>query len=316
MERRFEMSWDGGLTASTVIFVLVMVGVGVGVGWVALSAAEGDPLGTALGLAGPLAVLAIAPVAWALGPRALSIDGGVLRVERRLRPVEIPLAEIRSVALLPREATRGVARVGGSSGVFGHYGRFWSRKLGPFRLYATRTTGHVLLDTDGGRFLLTPDRPEAFVAALRSAAPAVRPLAELTPAAGGRGTWKVLVVVLAAALLVGPVILLVAWGWAPSSVRLDGQEVVVERNWAGPLSIPVAPGHARPLQPAELRGLRRVAGTALGEVRYGRFRSAALGSFQLYAPRWGPAFLLETDDGPVVVVPDDPVAFEEGIDGR
>jgi hypothetical protein len=47
------------------------------------------------------------------------------------------------------------------------YGRFASRELGPFRLYAWRFGPYVLLETDQGRVVLTPDEPERFVATIR-----------------------------------------------------------------------------------------------------------------------------------------------------
>jgi hypothetical protein len=48
------------------------------------------------------------------------------------------------------------------------YGRFASSALGPFRLYAWRQGPYVLLETDAGRVVLTPDDPERFVSELRS----------------------------------------------------------------------------------------------------------------------------------------------------
>jgi hypothetical protein len=47
------------------------------------------------------------------------------------------------------------------------YGRFGSRELGPFRLYAWRYGPYVLLETDEGRVLITPDDPERFVVEVR-----------------------------------------------------------------------------------------------------------------------------------------------------
>jgi len=60
----------------------------------------------------------------------------------------------------------------------------------------------------------------------------------------------------------------------------------------------------------ELRGFRKQAGSNFGEVRYGTYASDALGAFQLYGPRLGQHWLLETPSGRVVVVPDDQEAFE------
>jgi hypothetical protein len=316
VERRFEMPWDGAMRASTAFFVLLVLGVGLGLGVVVLGRAGDDPMAALAGLVGPLVALVLVPVTWALAPRALTIGGGMLRVERPLRPVEVPLGEVRAVGRLPGGAPKGIVRVGGSGGAFGSYGRFWSRDLGLVRVYATRRSDHVLVDTDQGRFLLTPGEPDAFVAALLRAARQARPLGALGPPVSAARPLKLLVAVALAVPLVVGGALAAAWALAPTSVRLEGDAVVVARNWAGPVVIPVAPGSARPVEPGELRGLRRVAGTSWGGVRFGSFRSGPLGPFQLYAPRWGPAFLVETPEGRVVVMPDDPAAFEEGIGGR
>jgi hypothetical protein len=319
MERRFEMPWDGTLKVSTSVFVAMMLAVAGGTAWLVLSRSGGDPPAVLAGLLGPLAAAVTLPLAWAFAPRALVLGRGLLRVDRPLRPVEIPLASIRAVGRVPREALRGMVRTAGSGGAFGYYGRFWSRPLGAVRLYATRRDGYVLLDTGAGRYLVTPEDPDAFAAAVRAAAPGARPLGpagSLEPAPGGRVAWKVLVpALLGVPLLVGA-ILLAAWGWAPRAVRLEGGAVVVERAWAAPVIVPLPPGGARPLAWTELRGLRKTSGASFGQVRFGRWRTPALGQFQLYAPRWGPAWLLETPEGPLVVMPDDPAAFDAALHER
>jgi len=321
MERRFELPWDRTLRVTTTLYVLLLLGLGLGVGAILLAQADGDPVARLAGLA-PLLVMAGAiPLTWALAPRALVVGQGLLRIERPLRPVELPLSEVRVVGRLPREALSGLLRTGGSGGAFGYYGRYWSRRLGAIRLYATRRDEYVLVDTATGRFVVTPDDPDAFVAAVMQGAPRAAPLGSpeaLAPAAGGRGVWKTALKVLAGVALLAGGILLVAWGWAPRTVRLDGDAVVVERTWGAPVTIPLPsePGAVRPLSREELRGFRKVSGTSLGAVRYGRFRSDALGAFQLYAPGRGVHWLLETPEGKVVVVPDDPAAFEAGVRER
>jgi len=101
VERRFEMPWDGAMRASTAFFVLLVLGVGLGLGVVVLGRAGDDPMAALAGLVGPLVALVLVPVTWALAPRALTIGGGMLRVERPLRPVEVPLGEVRAVGRLP-----------------------------------------------------------------------------------------------------------------------------------------------------------------------------------------------------------------------
>lgn len=320
MERRFALPWDRALRVSTALFVLLLLGVGLGVPLAVWRGAGGDPVALVAALPAVLAVVVALPLAWALAPRALAVGGGVLRVERPLRPVEIPLQEVRAVARLRRAELGRLVRTAGSGGAFGHYGRYWSSRVGAVRLHATRRDDYVLVDADGARHLVTPDDPAAFVAALLRAAPRARPVAveALAPAPGGLGAGKLVLGILAAVALVTGGVLLAVAAWAPVSVTLEGDAVVVARRWAGPVTIalPRAPGAVRPLGRDELRGLRKRSGTTLGEARFGRFSSDALGPFQLHAPRWGPPWLLETPEGRVVVVPDDPEALERWVHAR
>lgn len=108
-----------------------------------------------------------------LAPRGFVVGHDSLTVERRLLPIEIPLRSIQRVETIEPRRLSGTIRTFGSGGLFGTYGRFWSRKLGHFRMYATRSDGFVLVDA-GALFVLTPSTPAAFVAAVESARRAKR----------------------------------------------------------------------------------------------------------------------------------------------
>lgn len=310
---RFAAPWDRALTVTTWLFGLLLVGLAVGLpslGWFAVGS-EGGPI-IPLTLA-PLPLLGTLLLVWALAPRGYRLEGEELVVVRPLAPIRLPLAGVTAVEALPPGTLRGSQRLLGASGLFGHYGRFWSPALGPYRLYATRTSGLVALDTARGRFVLSPEPPEGFVAALRLRAP--RAAAEVVRSGGPgragarRGWWIAAGVVGVILLLVGGIAAGVA-AFAPSGVAVRGGAVVVERRWVGPVVIPLEEvRRAEPLDPALRRGWTRVHGTAGFGVAYGRFASAGLGGFQLYAWRQGPAVLLETEGGRVVLTPDDPDGF-------
>jgi len=216
---------------------------------------------------------------------------------------------VRAVHLLPPSAARGLLRVAGSGGLFGYFGRYWSRDLGGFRLMATRRTGLVLVETSGGRVVLSPGEPAAFREAVLGAAPwiARAPALALTPS-GSPGRAVALVVALVLTLLgVG---LGLAIGWSPTGAIVDAGDIRISRRLAPTVVIPLSEvRRISLLPPGQARGWRRTSGTSFGQVRYGRFESEALGPFRLYAWRGGPYLLLETDDGPVVLTPDDPEGF-------
>ena len=164
---RFAAPWSRSLVATTIGIGALVIGIAA----VVVAALWRMPAAAAA-----TAAVTIVPVAlaWALAPRGFTIDANQLTVERPLWPLRLPRADIRSArALDAGEARRlglaggGALRTFGTSGLFGYYGRFRSAALGSFRMYATRRTGFVLVDTRHGPVVLTPDDPEGMCAGLR-----------------------------------------------------------------------------------------------------------------------------------------------------
>jgi hypothetical protein len=305
---RFAAPWDRTLRVTTFAVVLLLAAAAVAFAFVAVRAAV--PIEIVAGTAALVAVLLAAT--FSLAPRSFAVEGGQVRIERPLRPIAIPVRRIRSAGLLPPGALRGALRLGGSGGLFGYYGRFWSRTLGAFRLYATRREGLVRIDTPDERFVLSPDAPERFLEEVLARAPEARTAGdapvERRPASRRAKLAFVAAIALVPLAVAG--VLGASWGFSPVGARVSADAVVVERRWAGPVEIPLAEiREAEVLPPEALRGARRVAGYSGGGVHYGRFHSDALGGFQLYAWRRGPAVLLETSDGRVVLTPEDPERF-------
>lgn len=100
-----------------------------------------------------------APTGYRLAP-----DG--VRIQRRAGPRVIPYRTIRAVDREPRGL--GGLMLLGSRGVFGRFGRYWSRGLGFYRLDLTNREQVVWLTTDAGLVGLSPDRPAEFVERLAS----------------------------------------------------------------------------------------------------------------------------------------------------
>jgi hypothetical protein len=306
---RYAAPWDRALRTSTGALLAVVAFAALVV--LVVASKLGGVLVAALG-GFALAVLAgVALAGWALAPKGYEVAGGTLRVLRRLRPVTVPLAGVTAVGRLAELRAGGAVRIGGSAGFFGHYGHFWSRGLGAYRMYATRTHDLVLLDLPDDRLVLSPDAPERFLEEVRAAAPGALRVEDVEQL-GRRPLPRRAKVELALAVGAVPVfvaaILAAAAAWQPVRADVAGASVRIERRLAGPVEIPLARVHGVELLGAA-EGFRRVAGFQGPGISYGRFETEALGEFQLYD--WGGAsyVMLETDGGRVVLTPDDPDGF-------
>lgn len=97
----------------------------------------------------------------------LDLEGGAgaLTLQLRRRRLRFPLAGAEARRLTPEEIAH-LERLATSGGVAASSGGFDSRLLGEFELYASDFANGVLLDFGETRLVLTPDDPEAFLAAL------------------------------------------------------------------------------------------------------------------------------------------------------
>jgi len=309
---RFDAPWDRSLKVSTGFFLLLMLGMAIAFAAFDVRLGPGPEAFRWGLLLGPVLVALVIPGVWVLAPRGYTIEGGELTVDRPLLPVRIPLATIREARLVDRKQAGAFVKVAGAAGLFGHYGRFYSRALGSFRLYATRRDHLVVIDTDSGRFVVTPATPDRFLEALGRAAPpaGAAPGPPRTGPPRGRTGRLLVAVALGVPLLIGAV-LLAAAAYAPVAASLEADAIRLDRRWAGPERLPLAGVRSvAPLAPEAGRGWRRVNGVGgLGSSSYGAYHSKALGHFTLYAWRRGPYLLVETSGGRVVLTPDDPAAF-------
>jgi len=161
----FTAPWDQKLTLITAVTsTLLLAGAALSI-WAGFAVAPSG-VGRAVILLGGLAALAAFILGILLAPRGYAIEEGVLRIDRRLYPVVIPLDSIRTVEPLPAERLAGSLRTLGSGGFFGYYGRFRNRILGSYRMYATRGDGYVLV-RGSSTYVLTPDSPQLFIEALQ-----------------------------------------------------------------------------------------------------------------------------------------------------
>ena len=100
-------------------------------------------------------------VAARLAPSGYYLAPDGVHVERKAGAKVIPYRDIRTVDREPR-SPRGMT-IGGSNGLFGRFGHFWSPRLGVYRLFLSNTQTIVWLTTVRGLVGLSPDRPDEFV---------------------------------------------------------------------------------------------------------------------------------------------------------
>jgi hypothetical protein len=163
---RFEAPWEGWLTATTFGSVVLVVAVSAVVGVAAIRA--GNAVVAVITIVSCLpGFAAIGLCAW-WSPCGYTVDGVALRIERPAGPVVVPRGSIVEVRALGDEVA--LSRVFGSGGLFGYFGQYREPTLGAVDLYATRRTGRVLVRTGAGALVLTPDRPEALLSALKAPA--------------------------------------------------------------------------------------------------------------------------------------------------
>jgi hypothetical protein len=119
------------------------------------------------------AVFLVAIYAWVwlrFRPSRFVVRREGLRVSWPLKRRDIPRAEISTVRLvdtheLQREIGWGM-RVG-AGGLWGGFGWLWTKRRGIVQMYISQTDRFVWIERAGGRpWLITPERPEAFVRAL------------------------------------------------------------------------------------------------------------------------------------------------------
>jgi Bacterial PH domain len=128
---------------------------------VAMTARSGDPSWLLVGVPFTLGLWLFgryAPAGYTLG------DDGV-QVHRKAGVLVIPYRTIRACDG-ERRSVSGLTMFG-SRGIFGHFGRFWSPRLGNYRLYLTNLRDVVWLATDDGWIGLSPERPLEFLERLR-----------------------------------------------------------------------------------------------------------------------------------------------------
>jgi Bacterial PH domain len=94
--------------------------------------------------------------------RGYTLTEDAIVVRRGMWNTRLPLAGLRSVTG-DVDALRGSVRVFGNGGLFAITGRFWNRKLGWYRAFATDPSRAVVLRYPDRTIVITPHDPQQFI---------------------------------------------------------------------------------------------------------------------------------------------------------
>lgn len=101
-------------------------------------------------------------------PTAFEVSPGELRIVFPARRRRVPLADLERCRVISARTFRdehGMAIRVGVGGMWGGFGRLWTRRRGWVDFYVSRTDGLVLVERRGAApLLLTPAAPERFAA--------------------------------------------------------------------------------------------------------------------------------------------------------
>jgi hypothetical protein len=156
MSTTFRAPWGGELTALTVISTALILAVSGFIWW------QGGRLT-------PAFVLLVLALPLMLTVRGYEVVRGELRIRRLFWDTRWPLDAPITASVRPNVMARSW-RIWGNGGMFAVSGWFSNSALGRYRAFVTDFTRTVVLDTPRGIVVVSPDQPDAFVAAIERAA--------------------------------------------------------------------------------------------------------------------------------------------------
>jgi hypothetical protein len=139
----------------------------------AMFASGNWPIRSETGKSAPIYTLVIFGAIFAIGffsiIRHYRITRNELIVQRPLFRFKLKKINIRKVEILKKGDLGYAIRTFGIGGLFGFTGQFYNTRYGNMTWYRTRTDKIVMVTTSSNRkIVLSPDEPEAFVAALQN----------------------------------------------------------------------------------------------------------------------------------------------------
>lgn len=155
----YNAPWCKTLTTVTVAACVLLVGMALF--FVGIGLREGNLILLATAVL-PLGILGITALFLVKNYR---IVGDRLVIERLIWKTELDLNDLESASYDPT-AMENSLRLFGDGGLFAFVGLFWNRKLGRYHSYATAPRLAVVLKFSQKTVVVTPEKPEQFVAEL------------------------------------------------------------------------------------------------------------------------------------------------------
>jgi hypothetical protein len=153
----FNAPWGRSLKVMTGLSVLILVGISA----IGAFAGPHNSLIWIFGMiAMPLSMLSIAAL---FTIRGYVLTMNALLIQRLLWSSRVGLSDLQSAEADP-EAMSGSIRTFGNGGMFCFAGTFSNNRLGSYRAFATDPKRSVMLKFSDRTVVVTPDRPDDFVA--------------------------------------------------------------------------------------------------------------------------------------------------------
>lgn len=228
---------------------------------------------------------AVIALAYAWSPRSYAVADRSVLVQRLIGKIAIPLDGIREARRAAADDFTGCIRLWGNGGLFGYYGSFSTSKLGRSWWYLTNRRNTVVVITDRGTTLFSPDDVDGFLEAIRASgavagAPLDDPLLTAAQLGKGRGKWIGGVIGLAiAAVVIAVAAFAFAYAPGPPAYTLNATSLAIHDRFY-PVTVKASSVDVEGIRVVDMgrgsawRATERINGFANAHYRSGWFRVA------------------------------------------
>jgi len=169
---------------------------------------------------------AILLAAYAYSVRGFHLQDGAIVIKRLVGDVTIPISAITEIRRATPDDLRWTIRLMGSGGLFGYYGLFRTSALGKCTWYVTNRSNNVVVRTASKVMLLSPDEPDAFVAAVR---PSIvqSPAMDVETTGGSSMTVGIVLGVAGGLAVLGAIAFVFSWAPGPPKYTLTADALTI-----------------------------------------------------------------------------------------